>query len=353
MSKDAKQLWEGYKARELAVIKPILQKLGFELADEQPHLGGERYLMQAVTTQSGKKLILIGHRVSDGKKVVIKTAAEPAGKRELRHERRCRQVLKEIGFAYQVFFSPEEIIFTERDGRLISIQAFIEQEKTFLERPLKEQFDFALKAFKAQESAHATTYKHVRIIERTFGSMGADGYLHLGKTFNIDTAAREFLEKNKNTIDQYCGFLTHTDFVPHNFRIKDGTMYLLDHSSLRFGNKYEGWARFINFMELHNPPLAAALVQYVRDNRTQEELLALKCMRIYRLGEIIWYYRNTLPQSTGDLLKLNEARVHFWSEALKAVSNDREVPFATIESYKKTRDTLRSEDEKRRQVGLH
>ena len=51
-----KQKWEEYTERELSSILPILSRLGFEIEKEQPHIVGERYLMQAVTTTSGKNL---------------------------------------------------------------------------------------------------------------------------------------------------------------------------------------------------------------------------------------------------------------------------------------------------------
>lgn len=351
-NKTEEQYWEEYRERELAALLPILTSLGYTLDTEQPHLYGERYLMHAVTTASGKKLILLGKR-GGGKRVVIKATRDPAGTRELLHERTCRAVLQKINFAYDVFFSPEEMLFGEHGGYTISIQAFIEQKQQFIERPIEEQFLLALKAFKAQESAHAATYRHIRLIENTFGTMDAEAYLTKFEQFGGSPEAKEFLKAKKETIEQYCGFLTHTDFVPHNFRVVDGDMYLLDYSSLRFGNKYEGWARFLNFMTLYNPPLERALVQYVRDNRAEEELLSLKCMRVYRLGEIIWYYKNAASKSQGDLRTLNEKRVDFWSEVLTSVLRDKELPEQTRTAYIAARDTLRSAEEKQRQVGLH
>ena len=163
----------------------------------------------------------------------------------------------------------------------------------------------------------------------------------------------EQLREHEKTIEQYSGFLTHTDFVPHNIRIHDDTIYLLDHSSLTFGNKYEGWARFVNFMTLYNPMLENALVTYVKENRTPEESVSLRMMRIYRLGEIIWYYVQTLEKSTGDLHTLNTARITFWSTVLTHILKDERIPESIITEYKKTRDSLRSDDEKKRQQGLH
>ncbi|MDP4020673.1 MAG: hypothetical protein Q8P58_01335 [Candidatus Adlerbacteria bacterium] len=352
-NKTPQELWEEYCAQELVALSPILKQLGYNLEAEQPHLGGERYLMQAVTTKSGKKLVLLGHRTSDKRRVVVKATRDPKGTEELQHERACREILQKINFAYQAFSSPEELLFTRKSGFTITTQEFIEQEKPFLERPTKEQFTLALKAFKAQESAHATTYRHLKLITKVFPTVHAKDYLAMSQKLSLPAPALQFLTENQEMIEQYCGFLTHIDFVPHNFRIKNGNIYLLDHSSLRFGNKYEGWARFLNFMTLYNPELEEALTQYVRDNRTAEEVLSLKCMRVYRLGEIIWYYQNTLSKSSGDLLELNRARVIFWSLVLASILKDEKLSSHVREEYIKNRDELRSDAEKCRQSGLH
>ena len=368
MTTNEKELWETYKTRELSILTPILLNLGFELESDQPHLIGERYLMHAVTTKSGKKLILLGKRISDGKRVIIKATRDIYGIREIEHERLCRRLLQEIKFAYKTFLSPEELLFTKKDSFVISIQTFIEQESTFLNRPLPQQFSLALKAFKAQEAAHAATYEHARRIAKTFGAMDAEKYLSTFSEFvanilsttsgkpDLENALREAqtrLEENKNTIQQYAHFLTHTDFVPHNFRIVGEDIYLLDYSSLRFGNKYEGWARFLNFMTLYNPDLEKALVTYVRENRTHEESESLKLMRLYRLGEIIWYYTRALEKSTDELLVLNKARAEFWTEVLKAQLKDIPLDEKILTAYKIARDALRSDDEKKRQKDLH
>lgn len=350
------------------VAKPLLASLGFALEPNQPHIGGERFLMKAVTTTSGRKLILLARRTSDNKRVVIKITRDKNGKKELFHDRKCRAALQNITFAYQIFLSPKEILFTEKDGYTISIQEYIEQKRPFLERALEEQFSIALKAFKSQEGAHATTYGHLRSIAKTFGKINASQYLESYQSFQKNIAqhaftneharallqrGREILVNQKEIIEQYCNFLTHTDFVPHNFRVVDGNIYLLDHSSIRFGNKYEGWARFLNFMTLYNRPLEKTLVQYIKDNRTPEELLSLKLMRVYRLGELIWYHTEKLDKTSGDLRTLTEKRVMFWASVLEAVLNDVLVPEEIINKYKRERDTLRSPDETERQKGLH
>ncbi len=363
----SKEEWEAYYADELSHISPLLTKHSLTLESEQPHVQGERFLMHAVTTTSGRKLILLGHTAS-GKRVVIKVTRDPHGKKELLHERTCRALLHTIRFAYNVFFSPEEILFREESGYLIAVYAFIEQECSFLERPLSTQFALALSAFKAQEGAHATTWAHRKLIEKSFTRATAHTYLASFADFSkkialahgassplatLYTKVLEELTRNQDTIEQYTDFLTHVDFVPHNFRIQNNTIYLLDHSSLRFGNKYEGWARFLNFMVLYNKPLEEALVSYVEENRAPEELQSLHLMRLFRLGEIIWYYTRTLERSTDNLLTLNTARIHLWTHVLESHLNNRDVSEEVLHEYKKNRDKLRSEDEKKRQIGLH
>lgn len=368
MSENAQLLWKQYCEQELTIITPLLASLGFALELNQPHIGGERFLMQAVTTQSGRKLILLAHRTSDNKRVVIKITRDKNGRKELLHERKCRVALQNITFAYQIFFSPKEILFTNKDGYTISVQEYIEQKCPFLERALEEQFSIALKAFKAQESAHATTYGHLLSVAKTFGKINASQYLESYQDFQKKIARHAFTSEHthallqrgcemlinqKEIIKQYCNFLTHTDFVPHNFRIVDGNIYLLDHSSIRFGNKYEGWARFLNFMTLYNPKLEEALLFYIRNNRANEEFISLKLMRVYKLGELIWYHTKKLDKASGNFRTLTEKRVIFWTSVLEAVLNDTSMPEKIVEEYKRVRDSLRSEEEKERQKGLH
>lgn len=362
-NKDGKQIWNDYIKDELLLLTPILKELDFELDEFQPHTIGERFLMQAMTTASGTKLILLGNRKSDGLRVIIKATRDRSGSKELEHERKSREIIQKIKFAYQVFFSPREILFIKKNGYTISISEFIEQECPFLERPIEEQFSFALKSFKAQESAHATTYEHKKMIRKVFECFDSQHYIKNFDNFKktildekISKSLRDasiLLKENEENLDQYSSFLTHTDFVPHNFRISGNDIYLLDHSSIRFGNKYEGWARFINFMALYNPKLEKILLDYVRNNRTEEEYLSLKLMRLYRLGEIISYYSLRLDQSTGDLNTLDKERIQFWGNVLMAVLEDKPLSSETLESYKQKRDSLRSHEEKQRQLGLH
>jgi len=359
---NAHETWGDYREREVRRLTPMLQSLGFTIDGIQPHTLGERALTGPVG--GGRKLLLLGKN-RDGARVVIKASSDPKGIEEIEHERLCRDVLSRIHFAYEVFHSPKELLWTKQSGVAVSVVEFIEQERAFLERDIKEQFMIALGAFKAQESAHATTSSHVRLVRSTFGEMRAADYISASERYVKEVAsldpqceilmeqAQEELRSGKETIELYCGFLTHWDFVPQNFRIRGGILYLLDHSSLRFGNKYEGWARFINFMELYNPPLARSLVRYVADNRAPEETASLRLMRIFRLMELLRYYAGWLPRTEGDLHALARARIAFWSEVLRCVIDKKGVPQEAVESYKKERDSLRSDEEKQRQVGLH
>lgn len=362
---NARESWQRYQDAELARATGILAGLGYELEPEQPHMAGERYLMQAVTTAAGPKLILIARRRSDGLRVVAKVSSNESGKREIAHERESRAFLENIRFAYDAFMAPPEIAYLETGGMTVFIQEFIEQEKPFLARPVAEQFGFALNAFKTQEGAHATTYGHRRAVERVFGRRSPEAYERCFLGFRhavtarfpdlaplFESGARALLE-GRDAIEQYDGFLAHTDFVPHNFRIRGDDLYLLDLSSVRFGNKYEGWARFANFMALYNPDLEAALTKYVADNRAPEEARAFSLMRLYRLGELLLYYEGTLDRSEGDLRTLNESRIRFWSVVMKAHLEGRQVAPGVREAYERERDALRSSDEKRRQKDLH
>lgn len=358
----SKQDWEEFRRLELANATPLLRSLGFELDATQVHIGGERYV------SAGRKLVLLGTRQGDGLRVVVKISRDPHSVAEIRREVRYRQLLERIPFAYHVFQSPPVVLYDQVQGFTVLVTAFVEQERPFLSRPLAEQFFFALKAFEGQEGAHGTTFGHVYSIRRAFGLWNAARYRatlarYLGDVASFPgldgqvarTLAQgyELLEASAEIVERYSGFLTHWDFVPHNFRVRGHDLYLLDHSSIRFGSKYEGWARFVNFMSLYNPALEGALVGYVSANRGAAELLALKLMRVYRLAELVWHYVGTLRAAEGNLRTLNQLRVGFWAEALRVVLADRTLASSTIEAYRGERDRLREDDEKLRQVDLH
>jgi len=362
MTAFTQQSWKQFCEQELAAVTPFLAGEGYALDPEQPHIRGERYVF------SGPKLVLFGTRVEDKLRVVIKITRDSEQVRELEMERTRRELFKEIDFAYRTFAVPPLVVFGKHGAYTFMITEFIPQEKRFLDRSLPEQFFLALTAFEAQEGSHAATYEHLKRIKNTFEVMSAEGYANRARSYRKDvvqripehTAAHEALARagaallrENELVERYCGFLTHWDFVPHNIRIHKGEIYLLDHTSIRFGNKYEGWARFLNFMALYHPELEEALLAYVRDNRRAEEVEVLRLMRLYRLSELIHMYAGILGRAEGDLVRLTNARIGFWTALLEAQLNAKPVYAGVVEVYKNTRDSLRDEDELKRQKDLH
>lgn len=360
--KRTKEQWIGYRNRELSLAAPLIEALGFSLDTHQPHIEGERFLM------SGEKLVLLGARIEDGRRAVIKVSSLDAGRNEIQRERERRRAIQHLPFAYEIFEAPEELLYRNRGGWTILATAFIEQEKPFLARPQEEQALFALRGLKMQEGAHATTSGHFRRIRRILPNWTHREYRRdLSsmtetivsilpertdlKTLLLETA-RDW-EACEETVDRYCGFLTHADFVPHNLRIAGDTLYLLDYASLRFGNKHESWARFVNFMMLYNPALEHALVSYIAENRYPGESESLRLMRAYKAVFLIEFYAKNLALTDGALHALTEARIRFWSYALKAIMTGEALPRETIDEYCATRDSLRSPEEQERQRDLH
>jgi len=353
MPNSARKSWEKYKEEEIVRITDAMRGLGYALDLEQVHIGGERYL------QSGQKLVLTG-KDRYGKRVVIKGSSRPAGMREIEREHEQRTLLENLPFAYRTFESPRELAYGKRASIRYAVTEFIQEERGFLKYSTEEQFFLALKAFKEQEGAHATTAGHARAVRGKFGILSAEKYLadfgdfvRLSGSHDTLLRAHAFLSEHREIMDGYGGFLTHTDFVPHNFRIMDGKLYLLDHTSLAFANKYEGWARFLNFMTLYNPELEKYLSEYVRLNRSAEEYLALRLMRVYKLGFLVSYYASTLAKTEGNLRSLSEKRISFWLKAMDAILADTQLAQETVDLYKKERDALRSEEEMRRQRVLN
>ncbi|HED08693.1 MAG TPA: hypothetical protein ENI57_11295, partial [Ignavibacteria bacterium] len=143
-----KRNWSEYCEKTLSKLSPIVEKLGYTLGADQPHLLGERFLIRPIA--GGRKLVLVGHRISDGAKVVIKASDEKYGIAELARERLCRNTLEKMRFAYQVFHSPKELAFVRRGGFTIVVTEFIEQDSSFISRPVEKEFALVLAAFKAQ-----------------------------------------------------------------------------------------------------------------------------------------------------------------------------------------------------------
>lgn len=354
------QAWIAWRDQELDNIKPILKRLHFNLAAKQVHIRGERYLA------SGRKLVLLGTD-QENKEIVIKISKEPAEIKHIWQERKRRQVLSQIDFAYYKLFSPAEVYFGQEGGFTILATEFIPQKYNFLDRSLEKQFFLALKGFAALSGVHATTSKHSRLIRQVFGEMNTGSYLENFKNYKsiilktADSAlARETLSKaeiifknQSRYIDLYTDFLTHWDFVPHNIRIRRQKIYLLDHSAIRFGNKHEGMARFINFMALYHPRLAQAMLDFIYQNHAEEESISLKLMRLFRSADLLHYYSSSLHKTDAQLYKLNRTRINFWLQIMTDILYDRRTDPGLIEEFKKTRDSLRSPEEKERQKNLH
>jgi hypothetical protein len=351
--------WNEYRERELLRITPMLSRFGFSLDKNQIHTIGERFLM------SGKKLVLTGKRISDEKKVIIKASSSSNGKKELSHEHLCRETIKKIDFAYKPILLPEEILFARKGEFTVIVSEFIGEPKAFLEHADEEQFFLSLGVFKMFESVHATAYSHIRIIRTAWNNWGAREYLRAFSVFSKNIIftdqklrkeilrAGKFLTDNEKNIERYSGFLTHEDFVPHNFRVVGGDIYLLDHTAILFGNKYESFARFLNYLCLYNLKLERWMVEYIKKNRGEGEYLSLRLMRIYKIGELLQFYTGSLAKTEGDLHLLAEERISFWKNALDCILNDTLVTEEMVFEYKKKRDLLRSDEEKRRQRELH
>lgn len=356
------QNWKQYIGTELPRAQSLLSSLGYKVATEQPLLQGERFL------SSVRKMVLIGHEITSKRKVIIKVSDDPAGIAELKNEQSCRSALERIQFAYYPFLSPEEFGCYFEQGMYIVVTEFIQQTKSFFELSREQQFFIALKAFEVQEGVHAVTYEHISAIQKTFKTYGVEDYLRIYGEYvsNITTGlqqehtelfdflkqANEQLHATKHILSVYSGFLTHWDFVPHNFRVVGESIYLLDHASFRFGNKYDGWARFINFMSLYNPQLKNDLLSYVEKNKDQTEVQSLYLMRIWRLVELISFYVTMLPKTSGAVEQLTQARIDFWKKVFVAVIQKKEISQEVVEKYKQQRDLLRESGELARQKVL-
>lgn len=345
---------------ELNTIKELLLPLGFSLDEEQPYTSGERYLM------SGGKLVLAGTD-RNGVKVIIKASSTKEGKKEIESEKHSRDLIQSLAFADKKILLPEERYFGMEGGYVFLVTRFIPQEKVFAAHTIEKQFFIALSAFEAQEAFHATTFEHLRAIKNVFPVLGSAEYLkevsRLTKSIQelypnaelstLLAKTKAFLAEHTITIDRHASYLTHTDFVPHNFRIVEHSLYMLDcvpnYATIHFGNKYEGWARFLNYMMLHSPELEAHLVDYVQKNRGEDEYLSLRLMRAYKIVFLLEFYARSLAKTEEDLHALALVRLEYWEEALEAILEDHPLAKEITEQYKTTRNSLRSEEEKKRQ----
>lgn len=341
---------------EITPIKNVISEMGFTLDEDQPHMSGERFLM------TRNKLVLIG-KDKNKNKVIMKVADHFDGQNEIRREKKARDILTSLSFAKEVLLFPKEIFYGKKDSFLFFITEYISQDKVFVEHTLEEQFFMALRAFEAQESFHATTFEHLKKVSDVFPVFKARDYFESFASFQKSILSKHsdgileellskaliFLTEKKATLDLFSNHLVHTDFVPHNFRVNGKKMYMLDAAAVQFGNKYEGWARFLNYMVIHNPELERLLVEYIKTNRSQEEYFNLRLMRVYKLGYLLDYYISSLNKTSGDLHELTKKRIAFWHSVLESVMEDMPVKKETVEEYRNKRDDLRSDEEKERQ----
>ena len=349
---------------KIATISALLKPLGFSLDEQQPYVSGERYLAIGM---AGGKLVLAGTRDGDGMKAIIKASCQKDGIKEIESEKSARDLMRSLSFADKKILIPEEFYYGTKDGYVFLIMRFIPQEKVFVAHSIEEQFFIALSAFEAQESFHATTYEHIRDIKKVFPVLSSAEYLSDFERLK-DSILRQykdesllsvlektemFLKEHTIEIDRYANYLTHTDFVPHNFRLTEHTLFMLDcvpnYATIHFGNKYEGWARFLNYMMIHSPELELLLSKYVRDSRGEDEYLSLRLMRAYKITFLLDFYTKSLAKTSGNLHALTLARLSYWREALIAVIEDRSVSSEITQEYIETRNSLRSEEEKERQ----
>lgn len=349
--------WLSSKAPEIENLSIVLKTLGFFLEDKQPHLSGERYLM------TKEKLVLAGKNIASGEHVIIKASRHPSGIQEIETEKRSRDLLNSLAFAKKVLVFPTEIYYGKHSGTTVWVTSYITQDKVFVAHSLEEQFFLTLRTFEAQEAFHATTFEHFRSIKNTFPLLRGADYINkfgdfknkISSNFPSDSLqavlkkAEDFLASQKPILDQYANHLVHQDFVPHNFRVKNKEVYMLDCSSVYFGNKYEGWARFLNYMLIHNPALEKLLATYIRENRGEDEYLCLRLMRVYKVGELLEYYTRSLAKTTGDLFMLTHVRIEFWSKVIDALLSDTSPKEDVVKEYIADRNALRSPEEKERQ----
>lgn len=338
-------------------ITSTLTTLGFDLDTVQPQMSGERFLM------TRDKWVLIGKTSKDKRPVVIKVSNLPLGREEINKEKAVRDLLEKISFAEDTLLFPKEIHYEERNGYLFLITEFITQEKVFSAYSMEEQFFMSLTIFEEQEAFHATTFEHLKAIGNTFDIYKFKEYWDEFNTFNNRIAdlvkntalnqdldrAKDLLHEHRHLIEKYNNYLTHTDLAPGNTRIHDREIYMIDLSSVRFGNKYEGWARFINWALIHSPELEKLLTDYVKQNRGPEESICLNLMRIYKSVLLIDYYARSLAKTTGDLELLTQKRIEFWHQVLRSLMDEKPLSSDAVQSYREIRNKLRSPEETERQ----
>jgi hypothetical protein len=349
--------WHERLEREIARVREKISSLGYLLEDDQPHVKGERFLLGGST-----KVVL--HAIDkNGVRVVVKASTSPEGVLEIKQEKRVRDMLGRLSFAADTFKVPQEIHYDEDGAGVLFLTEYIEQKEVFAERSLEERFFMALRALEAQEAFHATTYEHLREVKEHFPLFDANAYISSTRGFARDLESvpgilpllhdvAAMLDTNRTRIERYGNYLSHSDFVPHNIRVQGRTIWLLDYTSIHFGNKYESWARLINYMLIHDTELAEALLSYVRSDRGEDEAEALRLMRAYKAAFLTAFYARSLRKTDGNYRALTELRVALWMGITRKLLDGAPFPEADAERYIRERDTLRSDEEKARQRGF-
>jgi hypothetical protein len=298
---------------------------------------------------------------------VIKYTNDPHLSAEIRDERKKKKTIENINFGYKSILFPTEFLFEDKREYTILITEFIPQESTFTKLSLERQFFLALQALEAFEGVHSVVSSHDKALRELEKPYTASKYLDsfkvlcegtrelLGATHKsvkvLEEAYQELLS-SKWQIEKYCDFITHDDFVPHNMRVKETDVVVLDHSSLILGNKYESWARFINFMLIFNFELSRMLSQFVLDNRGEEEYEVLNLMRIYKIGFLINFYAKSIGKTSGKLNELQKFRLDWWTNVCTKLLNNEEVTLEDSNLHNRMLDELRDEEEKKRQEGI-
>jgi len=348
-------------------VAPTLAKAGFALdsEDNQVHIGGERALI------SRDKLVLKGWRISDASRVIIKASASLAGIREIERESACRRCLAEINRSFQspIFFYPDELGFLQEDDLCISVIEYVDQDMRFLDRPLEEKLHLSLSALHAQERVTVGAVKNLAGVADRFGTITANTYLrefkaHLKNALtyfpqnlvlrsNLEHADTFFRERLCH-VREHHGFLIHSDFVPNNFRVIGSEFYYLDLGAFRFGNRYESWARYLNWLMVWDCRLEAVLVDHINEGRGREHHASLSAMRAFNIGFLIQMYSKLLPevQENARLHALQSGRLNLWTSALIALIHGDHMPEQTALEFAQFQESLRSEHERRRQMEM-
>lgn len=357
MGNEKREAWRDTLAAELQEVTSIASELGYTVDAIQPHLTGERYIAGGAT-----KLVLNSRKGED--RVVIKASKTPGGITELEREKAGRDSLTSFSFASDALKVPREIHFGTHGAYCVFITQFIEQKEVLFEKSLEERFFMALRALEAQESFHATTYEHLKEVRDRLPVFDAQAYIDSVTGFardceNLPGAAElmrrvtEELTNNRILLERYGGYLAHFDFVPHNLRVDGHTLWILDFSELRFGCKYESWGRLVNYLLIHDQPLAEALLSYVLHERGNDESEALRVMRIYKAALLVAFYARTLPKTEGAFRELTELRAVLWMDITQKLLDRALFPEADAPAYIAQRNALRSAEETERQKGFN